>query len=88
MTVSASRPSLAALNEGFPNLSFLQLPVARENENSARLSQEAAGLQHAFCLGDTHAQRSRVSVAERGVDIRMTRQPAEAAQSMEQRKFQ
>ena len=79
---------VGSADEGFPNLSFLQLPVAHENENAATLSQQVAGLEHAFCLGDTHAERSRVRVAVRGVDIRMTRQPAEAAKSMKQGKFQ
>ena len=67
----------------FPNLSFLQLAVSREDEQPTCLALRSMGKRHPLCLGDPHAQRAGVGDDSRSADVGVARQTAEAPQPMD-----
>jgi hypothetical protein len=68
----------------FPDLPFLQLPVARHDDDAAATTGEAARTRHAVSLGDSHPQRAGVGGDERRLDVRMAGQAAQPAETMQQ----
>jgi hypothetical protein len=67
-----------------PDLTFLQLAVAGHHHHSAAHAVVPVGARHAVCLREAHAERAGVGRDGGRPDVRMSRQPAEAAQTMEQ----
>src|SRR5207244_7209870 len=68
--------------ERLPELTFLQLAVAGQDEDAPRRAGQTVRKRHPLRLRDAHAERAGVRLDVRRLHVRMSGQSAKAAQLM------